>query len=342
MQNNIVQHLLFWTLYLSLYTYYAYVWGGQFMYAFLSYLITLPLVMLCVYCVVYSFIPRFLFNARRFHFFTWSIFVIILTAIGVRLIHNFLLGSVYENIWDTMNWKGHGVLIFNTIFELLYFTTFAVSISLLKNWYLKDRELKEQKQYQLEAELKLLKAQVNPHFLFNTLNNLYTLTLTQSKQAPTIVEKLSGLLHYMNYDTDTSSVFLQKELNYIENYLSLEKIRYDEKLEIAFTVNGAIQSQKIAPLLLLPFVENAFKHSISQTIEKAWINIHILLEKHQLILKIENSKTKEPKKNKNAPPGIGLKNVKRRLQLLYPNAHQLDIYDEEDSFLVILHLNLQS
>jgi LytS/YehU family sensor histidine kinase len=214
----------------------------------------------------------------------------------------------------------------------------VIVIHLINKWYLSEQERQQLKHEKLEAELKYLKAQIHPHFLFNTLNNLYSLTITNSKKAPEIVYKLSQLMSYMLYDSNKPFVPLQKEIDYIENYITLEKIRYADRLDVSLNILNNIDHIQIAPLLILPFIENSFKHGVANDIGKVWVHINILVSDGQLIIKVENSKAMS---EDSAVPesGIGLSNVKKRLALIYKDRYSLQLLDEE-TYLVILKLKL--
>ncbi|MBI2729622.1 MAG: histidine kinase, partial [Sphingobacteriales bacterium] len=209
------------------------------------------------------------------------------------------------------------------------------------NWY------KEQLQNDLlarenaNAELQLLKAQVHPHFLFNTLNNIYSFTLNQSPEAPALVNKLSDTLQYMITDCKTDWVPLQKEIKMLEDYIGLEKVRYGDRLEMWVDIQGDANNKLIAPLIMIPFVENCFKHGTSMMRGKQWMQLTITIKENQLHFQLTNSNPPEPVHTKNKR-GIGLQNVKKRLALLYPGKHQLDISSAEGVFSVHLQLELKS
>ena len=194
-------------------------------------------------------------------------------------------------------------------------------------------KLNEQKR---TAELTALKHQLNPHFLFNTLNNLYALALKKSDQTTEVIEKLSDMLDYMLYRTNDTFVSVQKEIELIENYLSLEKVRYGKRVKISFE-NNIKNDVKIAPLLLLTFIENAFKHGVSQELKEAYINISIINVDNHIVFTIENSKAKTPIEKKDGE-GIGLKNIKKQLELLYADNYDLEISDNLDVYKVVLKL----
>lgn len=227
------------------------------------------------------------------------------------------------------------------IFGIYSVAAIASIIYFSRQWYINQREKQQLQNEKLQAELKYLKAQVHPHFLFNTLNNLYSLTITDPQKAPEVVYKLSQLMSYMLYDSNKPFVPLQMEIEYIENYITLEKIRYQDRLDISLNILDELQSIQIAPLLILPFVENSFKHGFINDNGKVWIHLDILKNDDKLIIKVENSKEKtDPVATNFVEGGIGLTNVRKRLDLIYKDAYELQLVNEE-TFLVILKINIK-
>lgn len=208
------------------------------------------------------------------------------------------------------------------------------------------RQLREQQQLQtqtMQSELRFLKSQINPHFLFNTLNNLYALTLKKDDKAPEIVIKLSEMMRYMLYECNERRVPLQKEVNYIRNYLDLEKLRQGQNVDINFSVEGNLGDQEIAPLMFIPFLENSFKHGLNNHISKGFVNIALKICDNNVEFFIENSKPDAPiSQGGRRSGGIGLVNVKRRLNLLYPDHYELTIEDTPKSYAVSLLLDLDN
>jgi len=212
----------------------------------------------------------------------------------------------------------------------------ALGIKLFKLWY-------ERRQAALQAELKALKAQVHPHFLFNTLNNLYALTLNNSPKAPGVVVGLSDMLRYMLYECNADKVSLEKEVLMLQHYIGLEKIRYEDRLDVNFTIKGKLDDKLVAPLMLLPLVENAFKHGTSEQVGESWININLEVIGNRLKFKISNSKPDAINGDDDKHRGnIGLQNIKTRLELIYPASHQLRIMDEDEVFLAVLELDVET
>jgi sensor histidine kinase YesM len=215
----------------------------------------------------------------------------------------------------------------------------AASIKLMKLWYVKEQRNLQLQKENAEAQLQLLKAQVHPHFLFNTLNNIYSHTQNTAPVASQLVMGLSDMLRFMLYECNQSQVALSKELKMIRDYISLEQIRYDDHLDVHIDLPDNTGNLGIAPLLLLPLVENCFKHGTSRMIEQPWLSLHVTLEKDRMYVKLMNGKTNESVNNNYK--GIGIMNVRKRLDLLYPGKHELTITDEEEVFIVNLWLQLE-
>lgn len=214
----------------------------------------------------------------------------------------------------------------------------AASIKLMKYWYVKEQRNMQLQKQNMEAQLQLLKAQVHPHFLFNTLNNIYSYTQNTSPVASRLVIGLSEMLRYMLYECNQPLVPLDKELKVLKDYITLEEIRYNEQLDINIDLPKNTDDLYIAPLLLIPFVENCFKHGTSQVIEQPWISMHIMISDTVMEMKLVNGKaTGYIKKGES---GIGIENARKRLELLYPERHTLKINHEEDVFVVSLKLKL--
>ena len=219
-------------------------------------------------------------------------------------------------------------------------TGFAVIIKLMKKSWLKQQETYQIAREKAKAELQLLKAQIHPHFLFNTLNNIYFFTLTASEKAPEMLTKLTGILRYILYECSQPVVPLEKETEMIKDYVALEITRYGDRLKMEFEINGDCQDKLIPPLLLLPLVENSFKHGASKMLMQPWVNLNITVKDHFLIFLLSNSRPNEiivPQHNSH----IGLNNVKKRLQLLYPGGYELKLAETTNSFEVFMKLLLE-
>ena len=192
----------------------------------------------------------------------------------------------------------------------------------------------------LDTEIKFLKSQINPHFLFNVLNNIYTLTVIKSDKAPDNLMRLSEMLRYMLYDSNNGKVPLQKEIDYLENYISLASLKDSRGLNVKVDLDKSRAGLKVAPLLFIPFVENAFKHSKIEDLKNGFINISLKTNKEHLEFSIENS-IPDVVFKKDTLGGIGLTNTKQRLELLYPNKHELKISENGNVYSVYLKLDLE-
>lgn len=212
---------------------------------------------------------------------------------------------------------------------------------IMNDWLIQQRDKSTLESQNLQSELKFLKSQINPHFLFNTLNSLYALTLKKSDLAPEIVLKLSEMMRYMLYECNEKQVPLKKELKYLQNYLELEKLRHGSRMDIQFTIQGEVNNQNIAPLILIPFVENAFKHGINHQVSQGFVNLELNIADEDLQMILENSKSPSiPRAGDVRSGGIGLVNVKRRMDILYPENYHLEIRESPSTYKVELNLKL--
>lgn len=222
-----------------------------------------------------------------------------------------------------------------SMFMLVNFISITVLLTnVLKRQAETEKKLREDK---LGTEIKFLKAQINPHFIFNALNNIYSLSYTKSNRAPESILKLSDMLRYVYYDGGKDEVNLDAEIDYIENFISFHKMKSEHLQKINFTYDHHNNTFKIAPMLFIPFIENSFKYSKIEELKDAYINIEISFQKNELKFKIENSISPEIKANPGS--GLGIQNVKKRLALLYPNQYALKIDDKEERFCVELKIN---
>lgn len=338
---RVALHVAFW---LSIITYDVLVWGlvdAQYMQKLVSTLSELPVKMAAAYFTLYVLIDR-LFLEKKYAQFLIGL-VVSMFAIGLilRCLSYFILYPIYYPTGVSIP------LLFPPKILIAIFYTYSwvamlAAIHLVRKFYehqhetsrllLSARQLEKEK---LEAELKLLKSQIHPHFLFNTLNNLYALTLKDASKAPVMVHKLSELMSYMLHDSNQLFVPLYKEVNYIQNYIDLERLRYGRELEVTFSNFVGDNSIQVAPLLMLPFVENGFKHG--NKYGQAWIHVELSLTEDELTFKMENNKPEIPD---GVVSGVGLENVTRRLAVQYPDQHDLRIFDTPDTYLVILRLSI--
>src|SRR5690606_15369672 len=220
--------------------------------------------------------------------------------------------------------------------------TLAMSIKLTKNWIRTKQKQQELEKEKLETELKFLRSQFNPHFLFNTINSIFVLINKNPRMASDSLVKFSDLLRYQLYECNESQIPLEQEIGYLENFIELERLRQDRDLELELNIAAPLPGNlMIAPFVLMPFIENAFKHVSHEKHQGNWIHIKVHVVENRLRLEIDNSISKYEWKNEVVQPGgIGLNNVRRRLDLIYPSRHQLSIHDDDSRFSVKLMIAL--
>jgi LytS/YehU family sensor histidine kinase len=246
---------------------------------------------------------------------------------------------LFDN-WIDYIFSGYYFIAYYGFFDIsLYFVIYIFVTSLLRlarGWF----QLQEIEKEKTEAELKALKSQINPHFLFNSLNSIYSLARKNSTQVPEKVIQLSDLMRHIIYESDVEFILLTSEIEMIRNYIELQNLRTPEKEKIEMEVSGEIEGKKVAPLIFLPFVENSFKHGLKSGAENPFVKIKIDVHWSNLVFEIENSKRKTNDIFDSKHKGIGIENIKRRLDLIYPNQHSLIISDTETIFKVILQIKL--
>lgn len=214
-------------------------------------------------------------------------------------------------------------------------------IKILYEWVIYQRDKKKLEKENMQSELKFLKNQINPHFLFNTLNNIYALSLIKSEATPEVILKLSDLLRYMLYECNEPKVKLRNEISYMKNYLDLERLRQKPDVILEFKVEGEVKEQTITPLIFTPFLENAFKHGVNKVLENACVRVFLKVKKNKLKFIVENSKPEFTTNMINiSQGGIGLANVKKRLEMLYSDNYSLEIENTMTYYKIELTLNL--
>jgi hypothetical protein len=334
-----LRHLLFWIFSLNYFVLGLGMTGKTFTIdnlkvSYLRQLKYLPGFLLIVYPVLYFLIPRYL-EKRKFLRFTIGFILLI-----------FFVGGTYANILKLSPTSIFDYAGFNitkggrNLLPFIHISGIAMCIKFIKKAYLHESKALQASQQKSLAELELLKAQIHPHFLFNTLNNLFAHTLRHSDYAPQIVVKLSALLRFMIYQSREEFIPLADEIQLLKNYIDLEKLRYGKELDFSLIITGNPGEKWIRPLLLLPLLENSFKHGMSQQLDEKWIKLDIQIKEDSLLFNLSNSKSPGstiPKVNRKLG-GIGLENVRRRLELLYTEDYSLNIKNEENQYRVVLDL----
>jgi sensor histidine kinase YesM len=285
---------------------------------------------------MYWFIPRFLLKEE----YVLLSGVLFLWAVAGYFLNYIFRTNVLFAVADILDYKNgnRNPWAANSYLSMNVMAGFGSMIVLFKYWIKKQHDFLVEQKEKINSELQLLKAQVHPHFLFNTLNNIYSFSLEGSPKAPRMILELSSLLSYVLYDCKASDVLLEKEIGIMKDYIELEKERYANRLEVSLNIEGEVKNKYIAPLLLLPFLENAFKHGTSGQLDKPWLSMDIAVKQHTLRCKIANSKNEFSYAGQQ---GIGIQNVQKRLAYLYPGKHELKINDEGNFFVVALLLQLK-
>lgn len=337
-------HLLFWV---GVWFFYVYFFSynspdANFVTWFSTFL--LPVTMITTYFVVYFLIPRYLLVKKYFLFALYSIYTLIIsTWLILMTIFASLLFLSNLNI-DKMPPMSRNYIF---VLILVYLVVLLVSfVNLLSHNFATESKNKELQNKILETQLQLkdqelqyLKKQIHPHFLFNTLNTIYGFALKRSKSTPDIILKLSNLLDYILYQVNQPKVSLKEEILHLREYIDLERIRFQDTLKVTFDSPDDFKDKMIPPMLLIPFVENAFKHG---NLKDGFLQIvlHLKLTGDTLYFEIRNTVKNE--ENEGKTTGIGLSNIKKRLDLLYPDLYQLQAVPENDWFVVnftIQHLD---
>lgn len=321
--------------------------NNRFLEYFLVPVLYIPAQIFLVYITLYLIIPRFILQLKYRKAIIWFILMSLIAGAIAAIIYAAIIESIRVHFvkpegftFERIPWSFSLATGFiNGLRYALTVAGFAAALKLMKSWYEKEHRNSILQKEKLNAELQSLKAQVHPHFLFNTLNNIYSLTQDTSPKASGMILKLSDLLRHILYNCDAPLVQLSQEFKILEDYIALEKARYPATLDLSFSRPENSERFYIAPLLLLPIVENCFKHGASKTLEQPWISIHAEMKENTLLMKLING----------IPPvtdgeafsfGLGLNNVKKRLELLYPGKHELNIMAEEDVFIVNLKMEL--
>ena len=337
---KLIIHSFFWLIIYFFYNYFLGFGSNQKTYIQFFSAFLMPITMIISYFVVYFLVPKYLLKKLYKSFILYTIYTLILSIYAIILTVLFALVYLVDLNPENSSpiTKTLPFIILWVFFVVLIVVTLSLIIhnykSIVKNEDLKNKILQTQLQLK-EQELKMLKMQIHPHFLFNSLNTIYGFALKKADEAPEMILKLSNLLDYILYQIERPTVSLENEINHLEDYISLEKLRFHDSLEISFLKEDKISDIYIAPMLLIPFVENSFKHGaiIDGCLQ---IAIAVKREKETLIFEVENSVLE----NTNSTNGIGLENITKRLKMLYPNAYTLEIKQINKLFKVQLTINV--
>jgi len=337
--NRIFQHVFYWVFILFFFSFFWSSDRNMLRVTFFSELLNLPIKMAAVYLILVYAANGLLFKKKMALAIVTMITFMVLG--GALLLFNRIefVAPLLEPWSETaINYDR-----FNLMHSIIDINTVLIApllVKVLDNGYSMLERARRLETEMLETELKFLKNQMQPHFFFNTLNNLYSLVLKKSDKAGEVVIKLSELMRYMLYEANAPKVLFEKEIMYIKNYISLEQLRFSAQTEISFHIHGDTSGRLIEPMLILPFIENGFKHVAPTEEDISWIRAELCFEAGYFTLMVENSCSPVPSHSKqlHTDGGIGLTNIKRRLELLYPDRHELKIVDDGYIFLIKLKI----
>lgn len=340
---SIWHHIIFWMVYFLFNTFR---WGSYFNdyeYSLKTNLLGFPIHIALCYFNIYFLMPKFLFKKR---YVAYAIFIFSAIYLMVYAKFNLTYFLISNNVWpegpEPINYLTLNYTVDMMIGEL-YVITFVTAIKVTLDFLKEQKRVADLERNQLETELLFLKSQISPHFFFNTLNNIHALALERSTKTSSIILRLSELMRYLLYETKSKRQSLEKEIICIQNYLDLEKIRHDNVIDLNMSISGDLEDKEIAPILLLTFVENAFKHGVSKNIGLVKIDIDFTIDEEFLYFTLINPLPAVTKFKSNVvrSSGIGLENVKKRLKLGYhPDEYELNITESEDTFTVNLKIKV--
>ena len=330
-------HFLFWIIYFIFNFLRFGSINNDYWYSFKSNLVEFPLNIIITYFTIYYLIPRYILKKKYLLFLLTFAGSLVLFYL-VRTSLSYLL--VTKDIWPEAqgNQQPFTVIhIVEVMIGTIYVIALVSAIKLAYDWVNEKRKNDELQRIQLQTELDFLKTQIQPHFFFNTLNNLYALVIKQSPQAPDVVMKLSEIMQYVLYEVKEPKISLMKSINYLYSYLELEKLRYGDRVKSEISIEGDIDEVTVPPLIFLPFIENCFKHGIKDQ-GSIKVDIDFVVDDKFLYFTVEN--TLGDDKEFITKHGIGIENVKRRLELLYGKKCTLKTIASEDTFKVLLKIPL--
>ncbi len=335
MTREIIKHCIFWISFLLLWSAHDLAYHSNFFDLVLGNMGTQWPYVPLVYFNLFVLVPQFLLR-KRYGLYLFILGSCILLATFFTSWISFVFYSKIGRNYPTAEffWSIEGRITILT--EILVLVGLTMTLYLLQEWYQKERYTREVEQKKLETELNLLKSQINPHFLFNSLNSIYVMSEKDAVAGRKMLLQFSDILSHQIYESSKEKVPLAKEIDNLSNYIKIEKVRHEDLARVCWEFPEQVNGQQIAPMLLLPIVENAFKHG--QSSDGYWIKVRLALEaENNLSFWVENSF--KPGRL-SIQGGLGLSNLKRRLELIYPNNHQMELSKSENIFKVCLKIKL--
>lgn len=330
-----LHHAFFWLMIFGLWYFLRYEGYSTPLLAFRVTLIKVADLALMVYITNYILIPKLLYRKKYFWFALCLVSMIVVSSV----VKMNILGRLMDNP-TLLNLTGNlKARVYDNVIPHFFLVTAGAAIKLVVDYARMQQHLVEMAREKAEAELNFLKSQINPHFLFNSLNSVYFLIEKNNTEARDALHKFSGMLRYQLYEMNGDKIPVEKEISYLQDYVDMQKLRKDENYAVSFNCDADVKGFAIEPLLLVPFVENAFKHISHHKHQVNFIRMEMSRQNGSLHFTVQNSKTAgEQTTEKHA--GIGLNNVKRRLELLYPGKHQLTINNAADTFTAELQIKI--
>jgi two-component system LytT family sensor kinase len=335
--KKVALHIGFWVLYIAISTFIKASYKEEYLQAFILQLIQLPMSFLIVYFNYFILIPKYLLKGATIKYFSYTIITICLIGIIQRFINYEALKAFYPAYTDMGVWLFYKFLqsIVVMATPLIYLGSIFI-ITKVSDLQKKAKILENER---LQSELKYLKSQINPHFLFNNLNNIYGLSLENSSKTSKLILKLSEFLNFSLYESSKPLIALEKEISLMNNYIELEKSRFEDRVEVNISIPDRLDKINIPPLIFVPLVENAFKHSLKNETEIATIDIQLLINEKQLQFSVWNTKPENTVVD-NTKQGLGLENIKKRLDIMYVSNYSLVIKEEEYKYQIDLKIKV--
>ncbi len=325
-------HFFFWLFILLFYVVFFGRRESNYIQTFFFVGLLLPVTIGATYLLNYFLIPRYLMKERFGLFALYFVYVLIGSLFMAMMIAVLTFKVMAGSRTQAMSPASFDLIFLLT--SLLVVVFLAVAIKMVLHWRQSREDYQKLMREKVEAELKFLKLQLNPHFLFNTLNNLYYLASEKSDKAPGAIMALSQLLDFVIHQTKSEFIALEDEIKLVKNYSELESLRFEDRLELDLFIDGAIENKRIGPMMLLTLIENAFKHGVMKTVGRGWIRMNVIGKEDRVSISISNSFVEQT----DAKLGIGLQNLQSQLILLYPEHHTFMIDKSDSVFTVTLEL----
>jgi len=336
-QKQAIWHIAFWIFFIGLNMANIYPYFQNLSFLVVSSLIFLPVSLIGTYFNWWILMPQLLEKRKTVSYILAIILMIILLTFSQRYLcqHHF-----YPSFWINNFDFFHKGLVMQAASVIKLPILFSIWAYVSLDWYTKSHEAQQKIAKQKSAQLNYLKSQINPHFLFNTLNSLYGLSLEKSGKVPNLILKLSDLMSYSLYQSNSDNIELQNEVDLIRNYISLEQVRFEDRLNVDFKIDPDMDlHQKLAPLLFVPLVENAFKHGAKESTSEAQIQFHLHKDQNHLCFTVKNSIPEDHPSVVKKEGGLGLKNLRKRLEILYPEKYNLTTEKIENYYLAELKID---